>query len=712
MSDTSRNNETNREPVGEVDGRILKPIDRIAGFGVRPGLYRLNGATAFDNAVNFTVHSSGATDCELLFFHTGEDDPYAVIPIPNIYKIGDVWSILVFGLDITNLEYAYRLDGPWDPEHGLRFSRKNILLDPYAKAVTGQSRWGQKRPEGQVYKARVVRNTFDWGDDQNPKLPMEDLVIYELHVRGFTRHESSGVEGPGTFRGLMQKIPYLKELGVNAVELMPVFEFDEMRDARVIDGHQLLDYWGYNPVGFFAPNASYAFAREDNQEGTELKELIRELNRNGIECFLDVVFNHTAEGNEHGPTISFKGFDNNVCYMLTPGGYYYNFSGCGNTLNCNHPVMQNFILECLRYWTTEYHVDGFRFDLASILGRDEDGSPLSNPPLLKNLAYDPILRDVKLIAEAWDAGGLYQVGTFPAWKRWAEWNGKYRDDMRNFLKGDFGLGWTAAQRITGSHDLYDPKWRGQNASVNFLNCHDGFTLYDMYAYSRKHNEMNGWKNLDGTDDNRSWNCGAEGPTDDPEVNQLRLRMCRNAMTVLMMSRGTPMFFAGDEFLNSQQGNNNTYCQDSEISWLNWEDLNKNYEFFSFVRFLIHFRRAHACVRKYGDGGRLGLEECEVRCPDFSSKVLRVMYSGHDEEEDRDDAVCVMINVFWEKQWMDIPVLPEHYRWVIAVDTSERYLPHLFEGNEGSRCAVKDRSLEIEPRSVLVLHAVSESEFYK
>ena len=713
MSDTSKHNETaNEEPVGEVDGRILKPIDRIAGFGVRPGLYRLNGATAFDNAVNFTVHSSGATDCELLFFHAGENEPYAVIPIPHIYKIGDVWSILVFGLDITNLEYAYRLDGPWDPEHGLRFSRKNILLDPYAKAVTGQNQWGVKRPEGALYKARVVRNTFDWGDAQNPKLPMEDLVIYELHVRGFTRHESSGVEGPGTFHGLMQKIPYLKELGVNAVELMPVFEFDEMRDERVIDGHQLLDYWGYNPVGFFAPNASYAFAREDNREGTELKELIRELNRNGIECFLDVVFNHTAEGNEHGPTISFKGFDNNVYYMLTPGGYYYNFSGCGNTLNCNHPVMQNFILECLRYWTTEYHVDGFRFDLASILGRDEDSSPLSNPPLLKNLAYDPILRDVKLIAEAWDAGGLYQVGTFPAWKRWAEWNGKYRDDMRNFLKGDFGLGWTAAQRITGSHDLYDPKWRGQNASVNFLNCHDGFTLYDMYAYSKKHNEMNGWKNLDGTDDNRSWNCGAEGPTDDPAVNDLRLRMCRNAMTVLMMSRGTPMFLAGDEFLNSQQGNNNTYCQDSEISWLNWEDLNKNYEFFSFVRFLIHFRRAHACVRKYGDGGRLGLEECEVRCPDFSSKVLRVMYSGHDEEEDRDDAVCVMINVFWEKQWMDIPVLPEHYRWVIAVDTSERYLPHLFEGNEGNRCAVKDRSLELEPRSVLVLHAVSESEFYK
>ena len=340
-----------------------------------------------------------------------------------------------------------------------------------------------------------------------------------------------------------------------------------MRDHRVIDGRELLDYWGYNTVSFFAPNTSYASDREYNHVGTELKQLIKTLKENGIEVILDVVFNHTAEGNEDGPFFSFKGIDNNVYYMLTPDGNYYNFSGCGNTVNCNHPVVQQMIVECLRYWVTTYRVDGFRFDLASILGRNEDGTPMDKPPLLQTLAFDPILGDVKLIAEAWDAGGLYQVGNFPSWKRWSEWNGKYRDDLRDFLKGGYWKAPEAALRISGSSDLYNPFERGTNASINFITCHDGFSLYDLYSYNHKHNEANGWNNTDGSDDNRSWNCGAEGDTKDPLILKLRYRMIKNAFAVLICSRGTPMFLSGDEFCDTRFGNNNPYCQDNLTSWL-------------------------------------------------------------------------------------------------------------------------------------------------
>lgn len=448
----------------------MKPMDEISGFQVRPGFYELNGAMAIPGGVNFTVHSTGAVSCELLLFHRAENTPYAAIPFPEHYRIGDVYSMIVFGLDIKDFEYAYRLDGPYDKEKGLLFDKKNILLDIYAKAVTGQSVWGVPKKKDVFYKARVVQDNFDWGAEPFPQIPMEDLVIYEMHVRGFTKHVSSGVSCPGTFSGIMEKIPYLKELGITAVELMPIFEFDEMKDSRMVDGKQVVDYWGYNPVSFFAPNTSYAGKPEYNREGNELKTLIRALHDNGIECFLDVVFNHTAEGNEYGPCFSFKGFDNNVYYMLTPDGYYYNFSGCGNTMNCNHPVVQQLIVSALRYWASAYHVDGFRFDLASILGRNQDGSPMSSPPLLQQLAFDPVLKNVKLIAEAWDAGGLYQVGSFPSWNRWAEWNGRYRDDMRDYLKGGLELSPAAASRITGSADLYDPASRGSHASVNFLNC--------------------------------------------------------------------------------------------------------------------------------------------------------------------------------------------------------------------------------------------------
>lgn len=677
------------------------PMDVVDGFKVRPGIYEMNGATAIPCGVNFTVQSYGATSCELLLFKRLEDEPYAVIHFPENYKVGKVYSMIVFGLHIEDFEYAYRLDGPNDPKKGFLFDKNNYLLDIYAKAVSGQREWGVKKKDGIKYRARVVKDDFYWGKTKRPLIPMEDLVIYEMHVRGFTQHESSGVNYPGTFRGLDEKIAYLKELGVNAVELMPVFEFDEMQGYREVDGKKLLDYWGYNTVSFFAPNTSYTAQVEYNREGTELKKLIKALHENGIECFLDVVFNHTAEGNEMGPSFSFKGFDNNIYYMLTPDGYYYNFSGCGNTLNCNHPTVQLMIMECLRYWATAYHIDGFRFDLATILGRNEDGSPMNNPPLLKSVAFDPILANVKLIAEAWDAGGLYQVGSFPAWHRWAEWNGRYRDDMRDFLKGNYAISDIAGKRITGSTDIYNPEYRGNNASVNFVTCHDGFPLWDLYSYNWKHNEANGWNNTDGSDDNRSWNCGVEGETDNEEILTLRRRMVKNAAAVLLMSRGTPMFLAGDEFCNTQFGNNNAYCQDNEISWLDWNRLEQNKDVFEFFKYMIQFRKDHNIIRKHTGCCSIGFPEIQVVNANEYCKVLRVIYAGRNKDNTGDDIVCLAVNVFWEEQEFSLPSLMSGLSWYTAVDTGNRYLPNAIPASPQDMTLIQDLRVRMVPRSVCV-----------
>lgn len=670
--------QNNQTDLVLVPAGQLKPLDTICGFQVRPGFFLDFGATVIPGGVNFTIQSHKATSCELLLFHREAEEPFAVLPFPDNYRIGFCYSMIVFGLDIEEFEYAYRLDGPYDEKKGLRFDRTKILLDPYARAVTGQSHWGHKNNPQHGYRARVVHSNFDWGQQRHTSIPMEDLIIYELHVRGYTKDTSSGVKHPGTFDGLKEKIPYLKGLGVNAVELMPVFEFDEMRDARLIDENLLLDFWGYNPVSFFAPNTSYSSSKEYNREGMELKSLIKELHDQNMEVILDVVFNHTAEGNEFGPSFSFKGFDNQIYYMLTPDGHYYNFSGCGNTLNCNHPVVQNMILDCLRYWVIEYRVDGFRFDLASILGRNEDGTPLHQPPLLRSLAFDSILGNVKLIAEAWDAGGLYQVGSFPSWKRWAEWNGRYRDDMRRFLKGDDFLSQAAARRITGSPDLYDPVFRGRNASVNFLTCHDGFTLYDLYSYNEKHNEANGWGNTDGADDNNSWNCGVEGDTTDPSVLALRRKMMMNACAVLMCSRGTPMFLAGDEFADTRYGNNNPYCQDNLISWLDWSLLEKNRALYEFFRYMIHFRKAHACIRKDLEPSYLGFPSMSLHGltpwkPDLpeSSHTACVLFSGYDDTLHKEDLVFLAVNTHWCSAALTLPQLPDGYTWKIAVNTGDK-----------------------------------------
>lgn len=687
------------------------PMAEIAGFPVRPGIYDLNGATPLQNGVNFTIHTCGGTSCELLLFHRAQEEPFAVLPFPEAYKIGDVYSMIVYGLNIDEFEYAYRVDGPYCPEKGLLFDKNKILLDPYAKAVAGQRTWGIRWDH--TYHARVVKDRFDWGDMPQSKKELCDLIIYELHVRDFTRHPSSGVQHRGTFSGLMEKIPYLKELGINAVELMPIFEFDETMNSRTVDGRQLLECWGYNTVGFFAPNSSYAAANEHNQEGTELKTLIKALHDNGIEVILDVVFNHTAEGNEKGNTFSFKGFDNNIYYMLTPDGNYYNFSGCGNTLNCNHPVVQQLILECLRYWTINYRVDGFRFDLASILGRNEDGSPMNNPPLLRTLADDSILSNVKLIAEAWDAGGLYQVGSFPASGRWAEWNGRYRDSLRSYLKGDSWNAWDAAWSISGSGDLYGgyydnthSNYAGYNSCVNFLTCHDGFTLYDLYAYNDKHNEANGWNNTDGANDNRSWNCGAEGETDDPEVLSLRRRMIRNACAVLMCSRGTPMFLSGDEFGNTKFGNNNSYCQDNITSWLDWRMLEKNKDLFEFFKFMIAFRKKHPVIHKQLPTSVCGMDPIhthnlnaeETDIP-RDARTFCVSFAGYDKEKGKDDLIYVAVNTFWEDVTITLPNLHGRGAWHLSVNTYG-------DGNgqycysEGQEVRI-DRSFVMRPRSVAV-----------
>ena len=654
----------------------MVPLDTLEGFRIRPGFFDINGATALSDGVCFTIHSQGATSCELLLYEPYAKEPFAILKYPDNYRIGNVFSMIVFDLDVEDFQYAFRLNGPYDKKKGLLFDKHKPLLDPYAKAVVGQSEWGQKPDAFLGYRGRVVKNNFDWGITKPSIIPMEDLIIYEMHVRGFTKDDSSGVAHPGTFHGIMEKIPYLKELGINAVELMPIFEFDEMRDHRVIDGRELLDYWGYNTVSFFAPNTSYASDREYNHVGTELKQLIKTLKENGIEVILDVVFNHTAEGNEDGPFFSFKGIDNNVYYMLTPDGNYYNFSGCGNTVNCNHPVVQQMIVECLRHWVTTYRVDGFRFDLASILGRNEDGTPMDKPPLLQTLAFDPILGDVKLIAEAWDAGGLYQVGNFPSWKRWSEWNGKYRDDLRDFLKGGYWKAPEAALRISGSSDLYNPFERGTNASINFITCHDGFSLYDLYSYNHKHNEANGWNNTDGSDDNRSWNCGAEGDTKDPLILKLRYRMIKNAFAVLICSRGTPMFLSGDEFCDTRFGNNNPYCQDNLTSWLDWKLLDTHRDIFEFCKYMIHFRRNHPAIRKSIAQSHCGFPPISQHGAtpwddNFTqdSKIVCTMFAGHDEKQDLEDIVYLAVNPYWESILIHLPNLPEPLQWHLAVDTS-------------------------------------------
>jgi glycogen operon protein len=657
--------------------------------------------------VNFSVFSRHADYCVLVLFEKGAAEPLVEIPFRGSFyqvetgepfwvdfRIGNVFALTVFELDYENIEYGFRMDGPGSRvgrgEPGVhRFDPTKILMDPYAKAIGGRDVWGETPNCDDVYphRARIIADDFDWGSDRPLETPIEDLVIYEMHVRGFTRHASSGVKHPGTFAAIREKIPYLKGLGVNCVELMPVFEFDEFEHSRPNQetGELLMNYWGYSTVGFFAPKAGYA-ATGEMKDGTmvadELKTLVKELHKNGVEVILDVVFNHTAEGDEYGPTISFKGIDNKTYYMLAPGGHYLNFSGTGNTLNCNNPIVRTTVLDCLRYWASEYHIDGFRFDLATILGRDPGGAPLSNPPLLEVLAFDPILAKCKLIAEAWDAGGLYQVGSFPAYGRWAEWNGKYRDTVRRFLKGDPRQVGAMVQRLQGSPDLYARGGRGPAASINFIACHDGFTLADLVSYNVKHNVANGEENRDGANDNHSWNCGWEGPTDDAATNILRRRQMKNAVAILMVSQGVPMLLMGDEIGRTKRGNNNAYCHDNSLNWLDWTLLESNADLFRFVRNCIAFRKAHPvlrgntylCNEDYVGSGYADVTWHGTRAwaPDWSgaSRTLAFMLCGKHAKggRDADDYIYVAMNMYWEDLIFEIPRLPGKMKWRVFGNT--------------------------------------------
>ncbi|MCE5267727.1 MAG: glycogen debranching protein GlgX [Planctomycetaceae bacterium] len=553
------------------------------------------GAIVHDGGVQFVVFSRRATAMRVLLYKNESDlEPVDRVEFdPELNRWGDIWSVFVPGVEPGQL-YHFQAEGPHEPEKGLRFDGAARLIDPYARALAGDflpALGGIVRPP----KCVVVDDEFDWQGDRHLRRSLDETVIYEMHVRGFTCSRSSGVSHPGTYLGLTEKIPYLQSLGVTAVELMPVFEFPT-NDCLGQQG-RWFTYWGYDPLAFFAPHRGYAVAKEPGCQVREFKEMVLALHRAGIEVILDVVFNHTAEGNENGPTLSFKGLENSVYYMLgNGGGLYKNYSGCGNTLNGNHPIVREMIFHCLRHWVHNYHIDGFRFDLASILSRNREGELVPNPPLLESIGEDPLLADTKIIAEAWDAAGAYQVGTFGS-LRWAEWNGRYRDDVRRYWRGDPSMVGPLATRLAGSSDLYEASGRRPYHSINFLTSHDGFTLNDLVSYSEKHNEANGEENRDGEGNNYSYNYGAEGPTRRHAVEAVRLRQIKNMMATLLLSQGVPMLLAGDECRRTQLGNNNAYCQDNEVSWFDWKLIDKHAGLRRFCEGLIHFRRAEPTVRQ-------------------------------------------------------------------------------------------------------------------
>jgi len=645
------------------------------------------GSTHIPGGVNFSVFSANATACTLVLFEHGAPTPYAEIPLPPEFRIGHVWAMMVFDLDYEALEYGFRFDGPNDPKNGHYFDPANILLDPHARAIGGRDVWMEEPPAGEIFqhRGRLPLNDFDWGASRPLDRAPRDLVIYEMHLRGFTRHPSSGTKHPGTFDGLREKIPYLKELGVNCVELMPIFEFDEQENTRTnpLTGERLCNYWGYSTLGFYAPKAGYAAGGRHATQVNEFKELVKDLHEANIEVVLDVVFNHSAEGGPDGPTISFRGIDNKTYYLLAPNGDYTNYSGCGNTLNCNHPVVRDFVIECLRYWAAEFHIDGFRFDLASVLGRDSNGAPLANPPLLEELAHDPVLAHCDLIAEAWDAAGLYQVGNFPAYGRWMEWNGRYRDAARKFLKGDIGMAGEMVQRIMGSPDLYQASGRKPTASINFITCHDGFPLADVFAYNGKHNLENGENNADGNNDNMTWNCGAEGPTDDPVILAMRDRQRRNALALLMVSQGLPMLSMGDECGRTQRGNNNAYCHDEDWNWFDWSLVEKESALLRFARRIIAFRTANPMLRR--DEFLTGRDMVGSGYPDISwhgtlpwkpdwtvqSKTLAFMLCGRHGKQigGPPHFIYCAFNMYHKPLDFTLPVLPKGMRWFRVADTA-------------------------------------------
>ena len=680
-------------PTMEPSSLLLDSI--TSDFALVRGSPEPMGATRIRGGVNFALFAKAAKAVTLVIYLPEGSAPLLEFPLDSRFqRTGDVWHCFLSGID-PSVQYGYRID------HG------PVLLDPYGKAVWG----GPPGDRGLAGLRSVVSDDqFDWQYDQPLEIPMADLIIYEMHVRGFTRHESSSVLAPGTFLGLTEKIPHLQDLGIRAVELLPVAEFDDGSPwlPDPCSGEPLHDYWGYNPMAFFSPKLGYSSGADALSPVREFKEMVRRFHAAGIEVILDVVFNHTGEGGANGPALSWRAIDDSVYYLKDPrSGEYLNYSGCGNTLNCNHPVVRNQVIDCLHYWVTQMHVDGFRFDLASILGRGRDGAVLANPPLLEQIADDPILAGTKLIAEAWDAAGLYQVGSFPAYGRWAEWNGKFRDDLRRFVKGDPGMAPALATRLAGSSDLYQSSGRLPCHSVNFVTCHDGFTLRDLVSYDGKHNQRNGEDNRDGSNDNLSWNCGQEGPSDNSEVLGLRERQMRNFAALLLVSHGTPMLLAGDEFGQSQAGNNNAWCQDNEVSWLDWRLKQVNAGLFRFIKGLIRFRREHALLRRssfvhQGHTNEIVMEwgGREPGHPDWGGESrLLTLHLFEAPARPCHERIYILANSHWEPAECR---LPERARgeWRRVADSS---LPSPADFSEpGSEAAIPQDRYLVRPRSVVIL----------
>ncbi len=703
-----------RSEVGEVQAGNPLPI---------------GGAHQQGSGVNFVLFSRHATGVRLEFYQNPDDSsPSRTIDLdPVRHRTGDVWHVWVRGIPAGQL-YGYRVEGPYLPDEGHRFNPHKLLLDPYARALAGVENWDFLAARGYdssssltdlsfstvdnagtTPKCIFTDNHFDWEMDSPPKHSASDTVIYETHVRGVTIHPSSGVAHPGTFAGLTEKIPYLQDLGVTAIELMPVLEFNENESNRLnpITGERIKNYWGYNPVAFFAAKQSYSIGGPHGQQIQEFRKMVKAFHRAGIEVILDIVLNHTAENDELGPTISLRGIENSIFYMLQENGrrYYKNFSGAGNTLNANHPVVREFVRNVLRYWVMHMHVDGFRFDLASILGRDEHGNVLRNAPLLEGIAEDPILRDVKIIAEAWDAGGAYQVGDFST-QRWTEWNGRFRDDVRRFWTGDPGMIGSFASRICGSSDLYQSSGKGPASSLNFVTCHDGFTLNDLVSYKQKHNNENGEFGRDGTDANYSDNCGVEGPSQDPDVQGMRNRLIKNFLLMLFISRGVPMLLGGDEFRRTQRGNNNPYCQDNDVSWFDWSLLEKHKEIQRFTRGMIAFRRAHPVLRRenfYTDAeikwfapNGAAPDWADPRRKSFACLILGQMILGQTEPD-----LFLLFNADTRSVDFSLPALPAAKIWRLAVDTARTAPDDLFD--PGKEPSMQGQIVfRLEPRSSAIL----------
>lgn len=698
---------------------VVKPqIEPVTiKYQIEPGCPHPCGAVPDKDGVNFSILSEYATSVELLLFEQHDDvEPIQVIQLdPKQNKSFYFWHVYIKELR-PGAYYAYRIDGPQDLHGaGCRFDKNKVLTDPYARANTN-TLWkrvdalGTKDNLATSMRSVVVDiSDYDWEGDRPLNRPMSETIIYELHIGGFTKSPSSSCKYPGTFYGVIEEIPYLKELGVTAVELLPIFDFDETEVIREAEGKQLKDYWGYNPHSFFAPEGSYCTSPEAGCQIDEFRDMVKALHKAGIEVILDVVFNHTSEGNHLGPTINLKGLGNNSYYHLVPSDrqYYMDYSGCGNTLNCNHPITEKLIVDSLEFWVKEMHVDGFRFDEGSILSRGQDGVPMAHPPLVWHIETSEALADTKIIAEAWDAAGLYQIGYFPGY-RWAEWNGRFRDDIRRFVKGEPGMVGSVAWRIAGSADLYQANRHLPINSINFITCHDGFTLNDLVCYNDKHNEANGEDNRDGINDNLSWNCGYEGETDNPEIDALRQRQIKNFATILLLSQGIPMIVMGDEARRTQKGNNNAYCQDSEISWFDWNLVEKNADIFRFFKLMINFRKCycHSALRRRnffsGEVNEHGLADIswhgvKLFSPgwdDPSAKALAFTLGGFEGESD----IHIMLNMHWEELEFEIPSV-QGREWCEVINTAKPSPIDIVEPDQetlvlGNKYFVKDRSIVV------------------